>query len=95
MVAISKFVKVIAKQMFHNSYPLLIIEANKKAQGSGSIPPELLKYGSEKLYKHFAELYQICDEGTEISDKWNKAHVYKRGHREVCENYCRNHKSYQ
>ncbi|XP_072380504.1 uncharacterized protein [Diabrotica undecimpunctata] len=63
---------------------------NRKSPGPGNIPPELLKYGTSKLYKQLASLYQKCINGESIPKEWRTSFIttiHKKGSKDVCDNY--------
>lgn len=63
---------------------------NKKAAGPGGIAPELIKYGSEKLFRMTQTMFQTAIDGEEIPMEWKQAYItsiYKKGDRKTCENY--------
>lgn len=39
---------------------------NGKSAGPGEIPGELIKYGTEKLFRHLTKLFQMCIDGVEL-----------------------------
>lgn len=43
---------------------------NGQAPGSGGIPGELLKYGTNKLYQHLGALFQNCIDTGVVPTKW-------------------------
>ncbi|KAF2900063.1 hypothetical protein ILUMI_06125 [Ignelater luminosus] len=43
---------------------------NGKASGSGNIPAELLKVGTQKLLEHLRKLFQDCVNRADISQEW-------------------------
>lgn len=63
---------------------------NRKAPGPGDIPAELIKYGTQKLYEHLAELFQRCINGGDIPEEWKLSFltpIHKKGNKENCDNY--------
>lgn len=63
---------------------------NGKSPGPGNIPPELIKYGTEKLFKHLTVLFQNCLNGMEIPEEWKTSYmstIHKKGSKDNCDNY--------
>lgn len=63
---------------------------NGKAAGPGEIPGELIKYGTEQLYRHLTTLFQMCIDGATTPRDWRTSYfstIFKKGNRENCSNY--------
>ncbi|XP_030765487.1 uncharacterized protein LOC115889574 [Sitophilus oryzae] len=63
---------------------------SRKSPGPGEIPLELLKYGTDKLYKQFASLFQKCLNGENIPKEWKTSYIttiHKKGSKDDCDNY--------
>lgn len=63
---------------------------SRKSPGPGNIPPELLKHGTEKLYRQLASLFQKCINGENLPEEWKTSYIttiHKKGNRELCDNY--------
>lgn len=63
---------------------------NRKSPGPGNIPPELLKYGTDKLYRQLTSLFQKCLNGENIPEEWRTSYIttiHKKGSKDICDNY--------
>jgi len=63
---------------------------NNKSAGPGGIAPELIKYGSEKLFRIILQMLQKAINGEELPTEWTSAYItsiFKKGDRRKCENY--------
>jgi len=58
--------------------------------GVGSVPAELLKLGTEKLYEVLRQIFERCLNSDEIPNDWkigNISAIYKKGKKDEYENY--------
>lgn len=63
---------------------------NKKAGGPGDIAPELIKCGTEKLFRIIHGMFGKAINGHNIPDEWKEAQltsIFKKGDRRQCDNY--------
>ncbi|XP_030764573.1 uncharacterized protein LOC115888850 [Sitophilus oryzae] len=63
---------------------------NGKSAGPGNIPGELIKYGTENLYRNITKLFQMCIDGAEVPKYFKTSYItmiFKKGNREDCANY--------
>lgn len=63
---------------------------NAKSPDPGEINSELLKNGTDKLYKTLADLFTKCVNGEDIREDWKTAYItsiYKKGNKLNCNNY--------
>ncbi|XP_072402128.1 uncharacterized protein [Diabrotica undecimpunctata] len=63
---------------------------NKKAKGPGGILNELIKNGTEKLFRMLHRMFERGLNGEEIPAEWTQAYItsiLKKGNRKKCENY--------
>ena len=63
---------------------------NGKAPGPGSIPSELIKCGTRKLFGCITELMKRCIKGEEVPKEWKESWIsaiHKKGKKDDCENY--------
>lgn len=63
---------------------------NNKSAGPGGIAPELIKYGSEKLFRMIHRMFQRALNEDQLPKEWTEAYIvsiFKKGDRRRCENY--------
>lgn len=63
---------------------------NGKSAGPGNIPPELIKYGTQKLFEHLTQIFQKCINGMKTPEEWKTSYmttIHKKGRKDQCDNY--------
>lgn len=63
---------------------------NGKASGPEGIPAELIKFGTEKLFRLLTKTINMCLNGHPVPEQWKEAYIssiHKKGNKRDCNNY--------